>query len=200
MQHSVKAQSAWSEAETLALRWQASRDESLLEVLLRKLAPFAERKIKVLLTAKGLQGYLDFYSQEITSWALFAVWRALSTWKPKKASLAHWLSLYSFGFAGRLLSKIRLDVVSLYEPVNENREGETLLDVLPANEPKPEEIINRKTLQERLATLPGSQQEVFMRRLEGLTLEEIGERLGFSRERVRQIEVSAIRALKRWRQ
>lgn len=185
----------WASIEAEAVRWRETEDKGLLEGLIERLFPFAERKIQAFLAGKGLHAHLDSYGQEITSWALFAVWRALATWEPQKASLAHWLSLYSFGFAGRLLSKIRLDTVSLFEPVQEGEEA-TLLDTLPSLGPGPEEVLFRRVLQEALATLPERHRDVLKRRLQGQTLEEIGQELGLSRERVRQLETLAIRKLK----
>ncbi len=90
--------------------------------------------------------------------------------------------------------------VSLDQPVP-NTEDTRLLDVLPDNDPSsnPEEAaageefraFAKEKVEEFQNTLEGKELEIFHARLlseEPVTLQEIGEKFGISRERVRQIE------------
>jgi len=185
----------WAEVEAEALRWRETGDKRLLEGLIQKLMPFAERKIRARLAGKRLHDHLDLLGHEIRSAALFAVWRALQTWRPELSSLAHYLALYCSGFAGRLLTKVRLDHVSLSDPVGEDKE-QTWEDVLPADVPEPEEALVRKGLQEALAGLPERHREALKRRLQGQTLAEIAQEFGLSRESIRRLEAEALVRLK----
>ncbi|MGD0074745.1 MAG: RNA polymerase factor sigma-32 [Candidatus Binataceae bacterium] len=83
----------------------------------------------------------------------------------------------------------------------------TLMDVIPDTGRNPEEAIAasewstfaKDKVDEFAATLEGKDREIFQRRLvaeEPQTLQEIGDRLGISRERVRQIETGLKRKLK----
>jgi len=193
--------SKWASTEALAVRWRETKDNRLLEGLIRELVTFAERKIWASLTSKGLHDHLDILGQEIRSAALLAAWRALQTWKPELSSLAHWASFYASSFAGRLATKVRrLDLVSLFEPVGavQNEEDDlTLEDILPSDAPLPEEIMTWRAVQEALSALPGKHQEVLRRRLRGETLNEIGKALGLTLERVRQLEAEALARLRR---
>jgi RNA polymerase sigma-32 factor len=87
-------------------------------------------------------------------------------------------------------------------------DGDTrLMDVLPDSGRNPEEAaaesewrtFAKDKVQEFAATLAGKEVEIFRRRLvaeEPQTLQEIGDHLGISRERVRQIETGLKRRLK----
>lgn len=186
---------SWTEVERLALRWQETQDKRLLNELIKRLQHFTEQKIRKIFLGKGLEDYLSLYEDEVYSLSLWVAWLSLRGWRQSKASLAYLLSLNAKGFATRLLSKIRLDHISLSEPFEEDEE-QTLEDVLPSNEPGPEEALIRKELQEALVSLPKRHRDVLRRRLEGLTLEEIGKRLGITRERARQIEAKAVQRLR----
>ncbi|HXW85590.1 MAG TPA: RNA polymerase factor sigma-32 [Candidatus Binataceae bacterium] len=96
--------------------------------------------------------------------------------------------------------------VSLDQPAGENQDTQ-LSDVLPDTEENPEELtagaewrtFARDQVQRFAATLKDKELEIFNSRLlaeEPLTLQEIGERQGISRERVRQIETRLKRRLK----
>ncbi len=96
--------------------------------------------------------------------------------------------------------------ISLDEPVYPDNEKRTLLDVLDQDAlPSPEEAYEKteqtQRLQEMLSTLPPRDQKV-LNMYFGLadgkpkTLEEIGKRLGISRERVRQIKERALKTLR----
>ena len=191
----------WTEVERLALRWQETGDKRLLNELIKRLQPFTEQKIRRIFLGKGLENYLSLYGDEVYSLSLWVAWLSLRGWRQSKASLAHLLSLNVKGFATRLASKICLDNVSLFGPFEETPDGEALIleDVLPSDEPGPEEALMRREVQEALACLPERHQEVLRGRLQGETLAEIGARLGISRERVRQIEAKALLKLKKSR-
>lgn len=88
--------------------------------------------------------------------------------------------------------------VSLDQPIA-SAEDTALLDVLPDVSHDPEEVVAsgewrtfaKEKVQEFLATLKDKELEIFRSRLlaeQPATLQEIGERFGISRERVRQIE------------
>jgi len=92
---------------------------------------------------------------------------------------------------------------SLDAPVGESEDA-VLGDFVPGEEPLPDEVVESSLRSEVLATalrsLPDRHRDVVVLRygLEGAdpkTLEEIGRRLGLTRERVRQIEVEALKRL-----
>ncbi|MDR3495873.1 MAG: RNA polymerase factor sigma-32 [Ancalomicrobiaceae bacterium] len=96
---------------------------------------------------------------------------------------------------------------SLNAPVMEDESGAERQDFLIANEPLQDEIVGeaidgdrRQTwLKKALKVLSERELQILsVRRLseEGATLESIGERLGISKERVRQIETRALEKLK----
>lgn len=82
----------------------------------------------------------------------------------------------------------------------------TLLDTLPDRvERNPARIVQREELQQRLqcwiTELPERQREVLARRFglqghDGDTLEKVGQEIGLTRERVRQIQIDALRRLR----
>ncbi len=94
--------------------------------------------------------------------------------------------------------------VSVDAPFNEGEDG-SLLDVLPNNESPDTDsgLINESLsaeIERTLLTLPLREREIvkafFGIGCQEMTLEEIGERFGLTRERVRQIKEKAIRKLK----
>ena len=89
--------------------------------------------------------------------------------------------------------------VSLDQPTGQEEDSTTLVDILPDDSNNPEEAaaadewrnFARERVEEFAATLKDKELEIFNSRLltdEPATLQEIGERFGISRERVRQIE------------
>jgi RNA polymerase primary sigma factor len=95
--------------------------------------------------------------------------------------------------------------VSLDDPQWDNDEAELVADYIPADDDSPEEKIQRARLKERVAevlrTLPEKERLVLELKYglnggNGHTLEEIGKILGVTRERVRQIELQALRRLR----
>jgi RNA polymerase sigma-32 factor len=96
--------------------------------------------------------------------------------------------------------------VSLDQPTGTD-EGSRLLDVLPDTDHNPEEAtanaewraFAKDKVDQFVATLKDKELEIFQSRLlaeQPMTLQEIGERFGISRERVRQIETRLKRKLK----
>lgn len=87
-----------------------------------------------------------------------------------------------------------------------NGENPGLLDALPADTSDPIEAVkdseNRDALLDALAGLPAQQYAVIVMRFgvltgQEMTLKEIGEHVGLSRERIRQIETMALERLRR---
>ena len=96
-------------------------------------------------------------------------------------------------------------IISLDQPID-NLDGATGVDLLESDEPSPEALVvsqqDRENVAAWLNLLPDLPRMVLMRRygLDGRdcgTLSAIGERLGTTRERVRQIQVEALRLLRR---
>jgi len=92
---------------------------------------------------------------------------------------------------------------SLDAPVGDDEDA-TLGDFVAGSEPLPEEAVDvelrRQVLRDALLSLPPREREVVTLRYgidgkEPRTLEEIGRRLGLTRERVRQIELDSLRRL-----
>ncbi|MDJ0703734.1 MAG: RpoD/SigA family RNA polymerase sigma factor [Leptolyngbyaceae cyanobacterium MO_188.B28] len=95
--------------------------------------------------------------------------------------------------------------VSLNIRVGANQDSE-LQDIVEDDHSLPEEFIAQDALQQAIedlvAQLPRQQQEVIVLRFglagrEPLSLEQVGQRLGLSRERVRQIQQAALNKLRR---
>ena len=97
--------------------------------------------------------------------------------------------------------------VSLDQPTGADDDGGRLLDVLPDSGSNPEEAaadaewraFAKDKVEQFASTLKDKELEIFQSRLlaeHPLTLQEIGERFGISRERVRQIETRLKRKLK----
>lgn len=95
-------------------------------------------------------------------------------------------------------------VMSLDAPVDGERGGRSFADVQASDEPGPHEVAEESEqgarLREALADLGWRHRTILRMRYgvdcEPRTLAEIGEDLGLSRERIRQVEVEALRALK----
>jgi len=83
-------------------------------------------------------------------------------------------------------------------------DGTTMIDFVASSKPNPEDIlgteeINRKLVEPALAILTEQQRHIMRQRFgfdgEEKTLEELGEVYGVTRERIRQIELIAMRRL-----
>lgn len=102
------------------------------------------------------------------------------------------------------MKKYEMNVASLETPVGEEEDA-TLGDFVKDESSGPEQIAIQNSLREAidrlLSDFPARDRYVIERRFrlsggEPMTLEEIGQELGVTRERVRQIEVKVIRRLK----
>ncbi|ODU67779.1 MAG: hypothetical protein ABT00_20240 [Bordetella sp. SCN 68-11] len=104
------------------------------------------------------------------------------------------------------VSTLRGRMVSISAPIS-NREGSlTLGDVIEADEGERPDVIvanaidaaaAREAIDAAVATfVPRHREVVRLRLIDGLTLEEAGDRMGVTRERVRQIEMTAARRLR----
>ena len=97
--------------------------------------------------------------------------------------------------------------VSLDQPVGSEADSAPRSAFIPANDPDPETSLaaeqesanDTRDLYAAISELPEREQEIIQRRHlndEKETLQEVGERLGISRERVRQLEVRAFRRMR----
>lgn len=83
-------------------------------------------------------------------------------------------------------------VCSLDAPVNESEPDFTFSDFLEADDvDQLTLIVQRKRIAEGMSKLTVRERQVVTMRAQGLTLEQIGNRYGLSRERIRQIEADA---------
>ncbi len=110
--------------------------------------------------------------------------------------------------AVREMLKIAQDPTSLDQPLNAEESDSFLIDFIPASDTNPEDdAIDSITRQEIRAYLENSKltdrEKMVIKMRFGMetgypmTLESIGQELGVTRERIRQIEVKALRRLKK---
>ncbi len=99
--------------------------------------------------------------------------------------------------------------LSLDAPVGTDESSSSRSNFIPDQRLGPEDLLGvvqeadlqRRALVDALGELPEREQEIIMRRhlVEAPeTLQQVGDRLGISRERVRQLEVRALRRIKDW--
>ena len=127
--------------------------------------------------------------------------------EPTEAEAARAVGI-SFDYSGRWvrqLDRIRaaaMEPTSLDGPVYED--GPTLGEIQPAGEP-PQDAVTDAIFREQMAaavweqvdTLPEIQADVIRDRYrDGLTLAQIGERKGYTKERARQVEAKALKTLR----
>ncbi len=97
--------------------------------------------------------------------------------------------------------------VSLDQPAGSEADSAPRSAFIPANDPDPETSLvaeqeaanDTRNLYDAISELPEREQEIIQRRHlndDKETLQEVGERLGISRERVRQLEVRAFRRMR----
>lgn len=105
------------------------------------------------------------------------------------------------------LRRIRERVVSADTPLDGSTGSSALLDLLPdGHDENPERHVGAgetaTLIMQWLEALPDRQREVICRRFgldgyERLTLEEVGRKIGVTRERVRQLQIDALKRLRR---
>jgi RNA polymerase primary sigma factor len=206
------------EERALGARIQDARDEEALTLLveanLRFVVSYAKRYrglgVAFLdLIHEGNLGLIEaarrFDPARNVKFITYAVW-----WV--REAMMHALAdqTRAFSFPPKLLSTLRhgADDVSLSDPVSGHNEGTSreIGDLLPLDQiPVDDEMIHRADLDEltnALSDLDGKEREVVRLRFgleddEEHTLQEIGDRLHLSRERVRQIESRAKEKLRR---
>jgi RNA polymerase sigma-32 factor len=99
--------------------------------------------------------------------------------------------------------------VSLDQPMGTDDDAAPRGNFIPGDGPTPEEEIgsaeedtlHRRQFRQALATLPAREREIIRRRHladDPETLQQVGATMGISRERVRQLEVRALRRIKDW--
>jgi len=96
-------------------------------------------------------------------------------------------------------------VTSLDKPIGEGRDESTLGEVIPGEGLDPEDVVDigleRRVVQEALEMLPGEERDVLTLRFglntdtEPQTLDQVVERLGISRNRVRRMEADGLARL-----
>lgn len=103
-----------------------------------------------------------------------------------------------------LLTRLDKPTVSLDDPIREH-EGMTVGDAIPSSGAGPDQLTEEReaheVVQDVLRQLPARERNIIDRRFglqdhRGETLEEIGDDLGVTRERVRQIEVKGLKRLR----
>ena len=93
------------------------------------------------------------------------------------------------------------DVINLHAPAGKDS-TETVFDLIPTDTPDPREATEWDAQVDRVMAaidvLPDREQEVVVRRyLDGLTLTEVGNHMGITKQRVQQIEVNALKRLRK---
>jgi RNA polymerase sigma factor (sigma-70 family) len=131
--------------------------------------------------------------------AMLAVMRAVDAWEPARAKLTTLVGLYvQWEMLGQICEqqfiqapqeqRVKVDRVLKNDRLSESHDG-------PEDRAQVREV--DRSVREAIAGLPEEWREVMEWRLDGETLEEIGGRLGVSRQRVGQIVQFATRHLKR---
>lgn len=100
-----------------------------------------------------------------------------------------------------LAGKVRIPTVSLDAPIGDDDHGSTVADLVGVCEDHAKGLADEETsdlLRRAMKRLPKPHQAVIKARFfDGLTLEEAGNRLGVTREAIRQREVKALTKLRR---
>lgn len=145
----------------------------------------------------------DDFRQECSMMLIYAA----STWEPKKGAFSTWAFLAmksAFRRTARMGSVVgfgrsSLKAISLSERFSEAGEGELTLEEKLSD---PRAVVADTELDTRRrarAALPSDprQRQILLRHVDGDTLQEIGNDMSLSRERVRQLESMAIETAKR---
>lgn len=137
--------------------------------------------------------------------AVLTLTRCADRWEPEKSRLSTYLSAAVKFRLCRMIRHERLVRPPYSTPITELRSTEPLVDFANIQEDQLPYVVDDhdREHQERLESirqarllLPKRLQDVLGSRSKGKTLREIGERLGLSKERVRQLEEEALRLLR----
>lgn len=144
--------------------------------------------------------------EEFLSSAQLGLVRAARTFDVSKSSFGHWGGLWIRAEFQKLCEqwrKVRRELLVLDELAHVNDEGsvhgQTHKDLIAADEDT--EVLahhhaEKQIAREALRCLTPRDRQILMRRYEGLGLREVGEEVGLSGERVRQIERACMRKLR----
>ena len=199
--------------EELVAAIQAGQTELLPQLWenVEKLILWRANRLLSMLSAAGLCHGVE--SGDLVNSGYFAVLAAVKTYEPGQRKFSSWLLQYlqtAFAEAtGYRTEKQRSDplryALSMDMPL-EDEDGDTLGDLQADPAAKiPFENVDaeifhgqlRNALEEVISELPNIQAEIIRRHYwEQQTLEEIGEEVGKSTERIRQLEEQAIRTMR----
>lgn len=201
--------------EELAVKIQAGSDE-LMGELWEQVVAFVEWKARRVMTALDLRGNpCGVTLEDLTQSGYFALVKAVETYEPATGSFISWLAFHLkttlaevTGYRTKMGQNEPLNnSFSLDKPVDDESDGTTFGELVPDPTASDfvlniEESLWRKQLHEAmeaaLAGLPEKSEEILrLRYYQGLTLEDIGETRGTTRERIRQIETKALRQLRK---
>jgi RNA polymerase sigma factor (sigma-70 family) len=151
---------------------------------------------------------------ELASVGVVAFLEAIPRWEPERGSLATFVSPY---VRGAMLRFIRLDrpiraaindvgndpPSTSFDATFRSEDGTeaTMHDTIPCPGPDPEALASQlheiNAVRAMLQRLPPRERTIISARIEGQSLREVGEHLGLSRERIRQVESSGIVMMQR---
>lgn len=152
--------------------------------------------------------YLSLYRtfEEALSDAYMGLLRACEMFDPDKGKI----STYAYVWMRQSLQRSREEQELLYYPegkrssdrkriiCNLDENCQFIVDGVDSHQEKEaEEIELRKAVQQALRKIPKRQAMIIQLRLEGFRLQEIGEQLSLTRERIRQIEKQARESLRK---
>lgn len=151
--------------------------------------------------------------EDVLQEARIGAWNALTRWEEEKGAcesafvwrgilqhLRSWARIARrHGFRRRGPIKVgRCEVpVSLDATIDGLEDEKTLHDILGRAPEQEEILLDREITKSALSVLPAQQREMLMMRVDGMTLEAIGSKMGYSRERTRQILLKSVGAATR---
>ena len=179
----------------------------------KRLVELYERNTGLLFTLarryRGIDNAVD--TDDLIQAGFLGLLAAVDAWEPEKgawSTIAHWNVQRAMRQAVGINSTRRrahLGAVPLDEPIPGSEDGDTTRADLLADESLPEadedllraEIV--ATVRGAVDAIPDARQAVAvrLRHLEGRTGQQVGDMLGCSRERVRQLERDGFKALRR---